>query len=126
MELPSFFFSNHQYCLWVSVASSENLPKFVHVKTVFKMQEKFAALHHIFEDARAKGITIQSIDQNPEIAELATEILGVFGLKPTAEHKQILIDFGMAERCTDELIDATLIQLADEGAYYQTISRLGF
>ena len=89
------------------------------------MIEQLTALHHMFRDAEAKGITIQTIDQNPEITELTTEILGVFGLPMTEEFQEILFEFGRAEVLTDDLVDATLIRLADAAAFYLTLSKLG-
>jgi hypothetical protein len=81
------------------------------------MHKKIIDLHCQFW-----GITGNS--PSPAAIELATEILGVFGLPPIDEYKSILMDFCKSEPLTDELIDATLLTLADEGAYYQTISSL--
>jgi hypothetical protein len=81
------------------------------------MHHKLIRLH------QQLGVTAGN-SPTPEAIELATEILGVFGLPPTDEYKSILMDFCKSEPLTDELIDATLLTIADEGAYYQTISKL--
>lgn len=89
------------------------------------MQEKLAALHHLFRDAQTKGITIQSIDLNHQITEEVNEILSVFGLPMTEEFQEILFEFGRAEVLSDDLIDATLLKLADAATFHLTLSKLG-
>jgi hypothetical protein len=89
------------------------------------MQEKLAILYDLFKNFEAKDINHREINQNTKVTELITEILDVFGLPPTDEFLKILVEFGRAEVLTDDLIDETLIKLADEGVMYRVVSDLG-
>jgi hypothetical protein len=60
----------------------------------------------------------------PAAIELVGEILGVFGLPPNQGYEEILLCLLEVEVLPDDLIDKVLIRLSDEGAYYQTLSKL--
>jgi hypothetical protein len=82
------------------------------------MHQKLAALYHLFHSAEAK------CDPSKVIA-LMTEILDVFGLPPNQGNEQILLNFCRNDYLTDAAIDQTLLVLAAEGTFHQTLSKLG-
>jgi hypothetical protein len=81
------------------------------------MTAKLTELYYLLH---GKAITGQLI-QSQRITELITELLDTFGLPQHQGYKVILLDFCKSEPLSDDLINATLIKLADEGAFYQII-----
>ena len=102
--------------------SFEILPIFVSGKSTPCMHEKLAELHSLFKDATQNGQILLTLATNQRISGLVNEILNTFQL--LNGYEDILLEFCRYESLTDELIDKTLIKLADESVYYLTLNRL--
>jgi hypothetical protein len=88
------------------------------------MKEKLAELHTLLRDATIQGRLLPTLATNLRVQELVFEILAVFGLPLNTGYEEILVELGWVETLSDEIIDQTLIRLADTGAYYQTLSKI--
>ena len=88
------------------------------------MPEKLTELHFYIKEAEKSGLLIRTLSFNPRIQELASQILTDFGLPVNAGYEEILVKFGTTELLTEELINETLIQLADAAANHWTNVKL--
>lgn len=84
------------------------------------MNDKLSKLHQLIRDDPAK----QALYQNPQIMELINEILGVYGLSLNPNIVKTLSNFGKINPITEEIIDDTIIRLADEAADIMTAFKL--
>jgi hypothetical protein len=84
------------------------------------MNEKLAKLHKLLRVDPDK----QALFHNPQIMELINEILGVYGLSLNPYIEKMLTDFAKINPITEEIIDDTIIRLADEAADALTAFKL--
>jgi len=84
------------------------------------VHDQLTELHHLLTSDIKSG----EMTHLYRLTALKTELLYIFGLPEHQGYEDILLEFGKSEPLSDELIDATLITLADEGAHYQTLSKL--
>jgi len=81
------------------------------------MHQKIIDLHRQLRETADNSPT-------PEAIELVGEILDVFGLPLNQGYEEILFCLEEVEQLSDDIVNDTLINLADEGAYYQTVTKL--
>ena len=88
------------------------------------MLEKLTELHQLLQTAGDEDMPYQEAIPNQRITEQGNEVLAVFGLPSHQGYEAILIKLGDVIDLSDELVDAMLIELADAGLDYQTLSKL--
>ncbi len=88
------------------------------------MQEKLIELHQLLRTAREENLPRKATIQNHKINFLMIEILNVFGLPSHQGYEEILMKLGDVIDLNGEMVDQTLIELADAGLDYQTLSKL--
>ncbi len=84
------------------------------------MNEKLAKLHKLLRNDPDE----QGLFQKTKIIELINQILGVYGLSLNPNIEKILTDFGKINPITEEIIDDTIIRLADEATDIMTAFKL--
>jgi hypothetical protein len=88
------------------------------------MKGKLTELHTLLRDATIKCRLLPTLASNLRVRELVNEILTDFGLPMNKGYEEILVELGWVETLSEDIIDKILIKLADEGANYQTLSKL--
>lgn len=88
------------------------------------MPEKLSEFHTYIKDAEKSWLLIRTLSFDPRVKELVIEILTDFGLPVNEGYEDILVRFGFEEPSTDELINETLLKLADAAADYMTTDKM--